>query len=221
MIPFALTCRVPLGVVAARLDEISIDGILAYVTVKRMLGETFYDPGHETVEPALPLARHEHASGWYWHASSAQGGVEMRDIHYWHRRFREQHSTLIDFAGKRGKVITEGGPMRDMRGALTVLYPETLTWFLLGDPDAVWAMVQEIPYIGKMRGQGQGRCHWDEPAPLEEDWSVWRGGELMRPIPAEEATEVGGDFDYEYRGLRPPYHDVAQRRLCAVRGRAA
>lgn len=220
MIPFAISTRVPGGVCATRLADLQLDAMLAYVVLRTQLGEDFWAPNEPLIEAELPLARREYGGDWYWCCSAAQGQIETRDIHYWHRRFNEDEAHRIDFAGRRGKIITEGGPMRDHRGARSVLYPGSLTWYLLGNPEAVWELVQDLPFIGKGHSQGEGRAWWSKPVLLDEDRSVWDGNRLVRPIPAGEALEAGRAFDFEYRTLRPPYWDVRTKQLCAVNGYA-
>lgn len=220
-VPFSISCRVPGGVAATRLEDISLDGPLAYVQCQRDLGEEFWLSENALHEPELPLARRGTGGTWYWAASRAQGAVQEYDVHYWHRRFNADHDRFINFDNRRGKITTEGGPMRDMRVGVSILYPEVLTWYAYGDPAAVREMLQRIRFIGKHPGMGMGRCHWEEPVLLTEDRSVWSDGHLMRPVPAAEVASLpGGHFEFEYRGLRPPYWDPTTQELCAVRGYA-
>jgi len=64
---------------------------------------------------------------------------------------------------------------------------KTITFYVRGDMEEVKRLLENyIFYLGKKGSQGFGQVGKWEFEEIEEDWSIWKDGKLMRPIPAEE-----------------------------------
>jgi CRISPR type IV-associated protein Csf3 len=122
---------------------------------------------------------------------------------YWNKRFDSRYADLVDFGGRRGKVIIEKGPYKAYH--MPIFYRAALwvEWYCVGDKAAIEYLLSTVTHIGKKTSQGWGRVIRWEIESWPEDWSVWRGDRLMRGIPVED---VGGKpFRLLYYGIRPSY----------------
>ena len=174
----------------------------------------------------LPLATWGHglAHGLWVYASSAAVADEPWefDTAFWTRRTDSaQVVDFVDGGELPARIETGKGPYKGFHQALPLIVTAGLTWHVCGDLAKIEALLNEAPYIGKKRSQGYGRVKRWSVEKETLDCSVWRGNELMRPVPATLLTLSGveGEFDYGYYSFRPPYHDARNLTLCAMRGR--
>ena len=176
----------------------------------------------------LPLAVWGHGLShrlWVYASSAAAPDDPWEfDTVYWTRR--TDSAQVVDFVDEEdlpARIETGKGPYKAFHQALPLIVTAGLTWHVCGDLAKIEGLLNEAPYIGKKRSQGYGRVkRWVVEAETL-DCSVWRGDDLMRPVPAALLNLAGveGEFDYGYYGFRPPYHDARNLTLCAVRGRRA
>lgn len=209
--PFNVTAHVAGSIALARPEDLALDGILTTQILRRYYGNDFYtlpDPKEHLVFARLPLqmrgrpsmsieqaetghvlwdvATHsKEDSLWYWACSRARIDVKARDTHHWNKRFDTQPalSDHIDFNGRVEKIIIEQGQYKAYHMPLSTLVCDKVVWYVYGDIEQVASLLQGISGIGKKRVQGEGAVLRWEVEPCAEDWSEWRDGELMRPIP--------------------------------------
>lgn len=206
--PLRVTAHLMTGVVTDR--WLPLDGVLLYEFCRREYGaQAFTIPGGDAVDapgPTLPIAT-VNGERWYYRCSWAQPqpwwAAEGKD--YWNKRFDMGFVELVDFAGKRGRVLIEKGQFKSYHMPVFYYAASQIEWYCVGDMAAIADLLAPVTHIGKKRSQGWGRVTRWTVDPWPEDWSVRRDGILTRGIPAVDA----GDFDpsnVKLWGYRPPYY---------------
>ncbi len=244
MQPLAITAYVAGSIALARPEDLALDGILAYQVLRRHFGEDFYslpDPKETLYFARLPLemrglpdARidalktgdiwidkaHQDSSMWYWSCSSAQIEVKARDTQHWNKRFDAQPalSDSIDFAGRVQKVIIEQGRYKSYHMPLPTLVCDKVLWYAYGDMEAIAALWCDVAAIGKKRVQGNGAVLRWTIAPTLEDYSDWKDGKLMRPLPVIGDWTEMTPLDVQYIAYRAPQWHSANQAMCMVQG---
>lgn len=204
------------GVVGDR--YLPLDGILFYQSNRDRLGPQIATlPGYTFCQDTgvLPIdIVHPGQERWYYRCSWAQWSHDVEGRDYWNKRFDITYASLIDFHGRRGKVIVEKGRYKTYR--MPVFYRAALwvEWYCVGNRTEIEYLLSTVTHIGKKGVQGWGRVIRWEIEPLSEDWSVWRDGKLMRGIPIEDVSHQA--FKLEYYGIRPPYWNKANQMPLAI-----
>lgn len=188
-----------------------LDGILFYQACRDALGPQLAtlpggSPEKEDIEMPL-LIVHPGELDWYYACSWAQPQpwwlAEGRD--YWNKRSDTQYADLIDFKGKRGKIIIEQGRYKAFHMPIFYRVAKKIEWYCVGDPQELRFLLSTVTHIGKKRSQGWGRVIQWNIEPWAEDWSVWRDGKLTRGVPADDIAGKGM-FDFVHYGLRPSHY---------------
>lgn len=207
--PLKVTATLRCGVVANR--HLPLDGILLYAAMRERHGpQLLTTPGAVPdleMEP-LPLARLNEGPEWYYAASFAawpETMAEGRD--YWNKRFDQARSDLVDFAGRRGRVLVEQARYKSYHMPVFYRHALEVSWYVVGDGAELERLLAPMMHIGKKASQGWGRVIGWEIVPCSHDWSVRRAGRLMRSIPARDGILYG---------IRPPYWLPANQVPCRL-----
>lgn len=219
--PLKITAHLRVGVVT---DEwFPLDGILFYQASRLACGQQQYTkPGggvierkHNVSTPLLIINPGQ--SNWYYACSWAYPRPwwigEGRD--HWNKRFDSQFADAIDFKDRRGKVVIGSGQYKAYHMPIFYRATKTITWYCVGDGRRIAELLSTVTHIGKKAAQGWGRVIRWEIEPIQDDFSIWKEGELMRGIPAEEATGRGL-FPLANYGLRPSYYRKKNQALLAM-----
>jgi len=190
-----------------------LDGILLYQAHRDKLGpQVVTIPGEYSCNgvSTLPLGIvHPGRRNWYYQCSWAQWSHDVEGKDHWNKRFDVQFAHLVDFQDRRGKVIIEQGRYKAYH--MPVFYRAALwvEWYCVGDKAEIEYLLSTVTNLGKKAVQGWGRVSRWQIETWPDDWSVWRGGELMRGVPFEDTREAGRPFDMTHYGIRPSYwkHD--------------
>lgn len=193
-----------------------LDGALFYQHVRRDLGaqqmttsglSPLAQPkGNEIKGGRLPIAI-VHAKDWYYRCSWAQWGPYVEGQDYWSKRFDQTHASLIDFRGRRGKIDIRLGAYKAYRMPMYYRSVLWVDWYCYANLDALSPLVHITTHLGKKTSQGWGRVLRWEIEPVDEDYSIWKEGKLMRGIPLyhlpkDKAPDRLGEY-----GIRPSYWD--------------
>lgn len=233
------------SIALARSEDISLDGLLAAQVLRKHFGADFYtlpDPKETLYFARLPLKMRgkpsigirtmqtggiwqqpakaiTDESYWYWACSSAQIAVKGRDTQYWNKRFDTQAtlSDHIDFGGKVQKILIEQGRYKAYHMPLPTLVCEKAVWYAYGDGVAIADLLLPISAVGKKRSAGNGSVIRWEIAEIAEDYSEWKGGHLMRPLPGPLAEGIT-PLDIQYIAYRAPQWHVSNQAMCVTAG---
>jgi len=210
--PLHITAHLRTGVVCDR--WLPLDGILLYQACRDALGpQTVTIPGGQAMQGVgtLPLGIvHPGRCNWYYQCSWAQPqpwwAGEGQD--HWNKRFDQGFAYLVDFQGRRGKVIIEQGRYKAYHMPLFYYATRQVEWYCIGDRTEIEYLLSTVTHLGKKASQGWGRVSRWQVEPRAEDLSVWRDDSLTRGIPVEDWQAVKGreTFDLMHYGIRPSYY---------------
>lgn len=192
-----------------------IDGILHAALLRETFGaEEVTIPGDMAQfgggHTGLPLKRIGLRQGepWFYAASFAEWSEpRVDDRSFWVKRFDIGQSDLIDFGGRVGSVLVASGRYKGYNMPVFVRHALCVRWYAVGSIERVRELLGGVTHIGKKGAQGWGRVNGWEVEPWEHDWSVWRGQQLMRAIPAAGGTLYG---------VRPPYWRASHQTPCRL-----
>lgn len=190
--------------------DMCLDSLIGRAVWFQALGPSAYDiPRAATpYDIPLPLKR----VGSVWSASSAQflHGRADRVTRY-RRRWCEEYE---DYAKLPKKLITFGFDFKDRDIPVPITATGQITWYACGDRAAIQSLLDSILYLGKRHGAGSGRISAWHVKPIPYDYSIWREGVLMRPVPLSEVD--GGKYDRGYCAYKNPYWHPANYAECAI-----
>ncbi len=215
--PLMITAQFRTGVVADR--WLPLDAILYAQACRRELGPQLVTiPGGDDPDVPIPVAViHPDTTYWYYACSWAQPQpwwvAKGRD--YWNKRFDSRFADLVDFGGRRGKVIIEQGKYKAYHMPIFYLVGHQAKWNCVGDKAEIEALLSTVTHVGKKRSQGWGRVIRWKVETWPENWSVWRDGQLTRGVPAGDVAGKGV-FDFLHYGLRPSYYRAQNQMLLAM-----
>lgn len=211
--PLRITARLQAPVVSDAF--LPIDGILYYYANQDAQGgQSVTLPGQRVgggPNVSMPLERRGDGARWYYAASFAQwDGTVARGTDHWSKRFDQAQAGLVDFGGKRGKVIVEQGAYKAYRMPLFTRHALAVSWYVVGDGAAIRRLLAHCTHIGKKHSQGYGAVlRWDVE-PWRADWSVrGPGGQLMRAVPSDAHGAM-------LTGFRPSYWLPQHQAPCLV-----
>jgi CRISPR type IV-associated protein Csf3 len=243
MQPLQITAHLAGSIAISRPEDISLDGLLAYQILRRHFGQDFYslpDPKEVLYFARLPLEMrgqplstiermqtgdvwYSHTSRdesfWYWACSTAQIVAQGRDTQYWNKRFDTQPnlSKHIDFGGRVEKVLIEQGRYKAYHMPLATMVTDRIVWYAVGDAEMIARLLSPITAIGKKHAQGQGHVLRWEVEPIAEDYSEWKDGRLMRPIPGPLVRNMH-PLDMQHIAFRAPQWHVLNQAMCVTKG---
>jgi CRISPR type IV-associated protein Csf3 len=198
-IPLRVTAHLQCGVISD--TYLPLDAILHYQHMREALGSQIVTvPGETTPHgdiPDMQIAKRGTRPDWYFAASFAQWGVATDGLDHWNKRFDQQHGHLVDFSGKRGKVIVEQGAYKAYHMPVAYRHALTVTWYLVADQAWVTRLLAQTTHLGKKASQGWGAVLRWQIEPWHADWSERDDtGRLMRAIPQPGGVRYG---------IRPSY----------------
>jgi hypothetical protein len=220
-----VTAHLQCGVVTD--ETLPLDSILYYYAMRDAFGpqELTVPGGHlkdvvplqvkspfKVINPGTPQ--------WFNAASFAQWStpcVEGDD--HWNKRFDQSQAHLIDFKGRRGRVIIEQSRYKSYHMPVYYRHALSVSWYVVADAERIRALLRFVTHIGKKPAQGWGAVLRWEVEPWRADWSVKDGdGRLMRAVPIG-SPEPGRVYErMMFVGFRPSYWDRRNQAMCCVPG---
>lgn len=161
---------------------------------------------------SVPLAKRGSKTGAWWYACSfaqPQPWWVTEGVDHWNKRFDASLADLVDFVGKRGRVIIEAGRYRAYHMPVYYRVARQVEWYCVGEPERLRYLLSTVTAIGKKRAYGWGRVREWRVEPWAEDWSEWRDGAPSRALPEHLIGKAGRRGRLGYYGLRPPYYGTA------------
>jgi CRISPR type IV-associated protein Csf3 len=159
-----------------------------------------------------PRLRDTAGNVWGWRASSVfadwkvMGRMEVRK-----RAPLDEHKRW----GSGYEVNTSAGRFKAHDLKLPSRFATELHWFAFGRPGPIQrVLTQHITAVGRKRGHGNGRVLSWTVEDWHEDWSVFVGDSLSRPMPQGFANGAA----IARAGIRPPYWHPSRQVVCALPG---
>lgn len=212
MIPIRVEARLA-GAICLPEGPIALDSLLMAAVALRDGLEPPASPA-ECREIEIPI---EQDRGVYL-ASSGVYAVDRREGAFTNQRF--PLSEAQDMGGPRlRRIQITAGKTKSYRLPREHLHlvDDRVTWFAIGDADAVRLLVAWLPYLGRKRAVGLGRVR-EWAVIICEAWDgfpVLRDGYPLRALPLDWPG-LAPDAERAYAVPSPPYWDHARRVECAV-----
>lgn len=216
MNPLTITAELISGIAHASPWTISLDGLLAsqlWADRKRATGTQHALSETNPPDLELPLAKcHANPQWWHWAATCGwpNNPTGTPEIRYWETHLDHRHCELAA-AELPQHLHDSSGRWKAFWMPLPVTVAESLTWRAVGDPEAIWALLEPIQSIGKKRSQGEGRVkRWlitvDDTLDHFSAGHLSPTGALARPCPPECLTSHAAAHGGEgYAAIRPPH----------------
>lgn len=200
-------------VIADPRGYLPLDAILYAIHVREVIGEpmlvscsneSIVKSGYDRRRP-LPIKKigyrqnWHHEQIWFYASSFAQWPDTIAyTTAFWTKRFdMHEGSALIDFQGRRGKIVTAEGPYKGYQMPVFARHAKEITWYVVGDSEEIRRLLRFANSIGKKPAQGWGAVREWLVEPWPHDWSVYGPQRrLMRALP-----QAGGIP----HGIRPSY----------------
>jgi CRISPR type IV-associated protein Csf3 len=207
--PIQVTAYLQCGVVTD--FHLPLDGVLLFQAMRERYGPQIVTvPGAITSAdlPRLPITTRGDGRDWYYAASFAQWGACADGADHWNKRFDQKHGRLVDFDGKRGKVIVEQGAYKAYHMPVAYRHALAVSWYLMADRAWIESVLRMVTHLGKKAAQGWGAVKAWNVTPWHADWSERdESGRLMRAVPQHGGVRYG---------IRPPYWLPAHQVPCVM-----
>ncbi len=200
----------------AAIDPIILDSIISAAKAKEILGEDFYTGENiagtrEQIESMLdPII--DKQFGVY--CTSIGIGDNREHVGSWSKRWDDKNDDIVAFRGRGKERIDIGsGFYKNYHMPLVLKSYKTITFYVRGDMAEIKRLLEKyIFYLGKKGSQGYGQIRRWEFEEIEKDYSLFKKGEIMRPIPAEQCEEyveqqmrLGKNINARQHPTIPPY----------------
>lgn len=215
MTPLRVTARL-LGPLSLPHGPLHLDGLLAWAEAQRRgLPPVGFAP---LVEIEIPVAREPR--GRFHLCSSSIAAFDGHEMRYVNRRFPIEQAQVMGDA-KLKRVHLGAGATKSYRIPHELAFAESdaLTWFAVGDAEAIRALLGHVTHLGKRRAVGRGRVAAWTVEPCDgwgEGFPVVRGGRALRPLPPDWPGLA--DPVLARACLSYPFWDRTRDEACAVPG---
>jgi CRISPR type IV-associated protein Csf3 len=209
------------------IDYLRIDGILAFFSLKELLGQDFFNLAGTAVDPVidapLPIEKGRTSKGlWWWHASFGLNSLHRDQITRWKKRWDDEHDDLVKFDGKKARVDHKAGFFKAYDMPLVLKNAAEVLFCVHGNMAEVERLLRGCKFVGKKRSQGYGEIKRISIEETQHDWSCWfvdnndRGADNRpsRAIPMDMETFNGGSAKFREMAYKPPYWHPANNAWC-------
>lgn len=192
--------------------------MLAYCVCRDILGNDFYDYQgcHDEVNENIPLPLEEKGKDFkYWAASNGLWcGIET--LSSWKKRFDTKYDDYIDFAKKQAKIRYKMGHFKAYDMPIVLHSALYIRFYVVGNKQEIERLLNcYLCGVGKKISQGWGWIKNIEVKQINNDYSCFYNGVVMRAIP-DVPSELKEGMRIEYTGYRPPYWLPGNQKMCLV-----
>jgi CRISPR type IV-associated protein Csf3 len=196
---------------------IFFDGIVSYLCMRDVLGESFWSlPSDHVVNLEnldIPL---EHTKDVY-HASVGILDNPVLKKTTVFKRFTDYEVNTLDDSVNKGRLRTNSGYYKDAMINLPAVVTDNITFYCKGDKQELTRLLKHLQYVGKKTAYGGGEVKDISITSINEDYSFLKEGKVMRPIPVGviDVPVVPGR-SWRKCTYKSPYWDGSQSRMCVV-----
>ena len=194
-----------------------LDSIISYLCLRDALGELFYCmPTEETIDTSLldlPLKRTidvYHSSVGVYPDNSRL----YRDTIY--KRFTDKETYKLSKKQQNGRIKINQGHFKDFMINLPILITDSVTFYCNGDKQELNRLLSHLTSVGKKTSIGGGRINKIRITETLEDYSFFKDGKIMRPIPSTMDVPVFEGMIFQQQPYKPPYWDKNNVCMCIV-----
>ena len=168
----------------------SIDSLLEYYWLEERNLLSPNPSPNDLIIADLPIEKGDISGAWYWKVSAPCYAIKAQTQDRFRKRWDYQESSL-NWGKRKPKWSTSEGAEKSYDLPVFLRHTERIDWFAVGNPDEVFKLLLRCSGIGKKRSYGYGQIAKWQVKEIDNDYHLWRNGELMRPIPAEEWVATG------------------------------
>lgn len=204
-------------------DFIILDSVIAAAIAKKIYGDEYYSGENiygskKEVDKCLSKVL-DKEYGVY--CTSIGLGDNKEYVSSWCKRWDDIHDDMVKFKGKsRHRVDIGSGIFKSYHMPIILKSYQTITFYVRGNMEKVKELLENfIYYLGKKSSQGYGKVRLWEFNEISKDYSVWKNGEPVRPIPGLECQEyikLSKDINLQQYAIIPPYWRQDNRKLCVM-----
>jgi len=214
--PFVATFEMSSPVCLAH-PWINGDALIASQLMRHILGDDFYTLPTKRVLPIndyleLPLEK----SYDVWHASASVFDIDDVFLTTIYKRFDSQNTDIVN--NRKKKIPLGAGFFKGCMIRQPYTPSRTIKFFFNGDMEMCSRLLQHVPALGKDRSRGFGVVKSLSVEPCSEDYSLFKDGIVMRPIPALDIKHMGIPEKSIRSNYKPPYWNHGKAVMCAVPG---
>lgn len=193
-----------------------LDSILSYLCLREALDDYFYILlSDEIVDISLleiPLKK----TGEVYHSSVGiyKNPKLYKDTIY--KRFTDKETFHLSKKQQKGRIKTNQGHFKDFMINLPILITDQITFYCNGDKNELKRLLGHLTHIGKKTSIGSGRIRNVHVCDVPEDYSFFKDGQVMRPIPAEMDIPIREGMRFEPQPYKSPYWDKNNVTMCIV-----
>lgn len=191
----------------ATIEPLILDSIISAAYAKDLLKSNYYQGENKHGDEFLVIKTlSKILDRKYDVFCTSQGIADSKEfVSSWVKRFNSSNADLIKFKGKgKQRVDIGGGPMKNYHMPIVLKSCKEITFYVRGDMQEVERLLTEqITYLGKKGSQGFGQIKEWEFEEIEEDYSIFKDDELMRPVPALHYEDE--KLIQQEHALTPPY----------------
>jgi CRISPR type IV-associated protein Csf3 len=192
----------------------SLDSLLEYLWLDERGLITPNPSASSLITADIPLEKGTIGTEWYWKVSSPCYAIKAQTQDRFRKRWDYQESSL-NWGKRKPKWSTSEGAEKSYDLPVFLRHTDRIDWFAVGDPVKVLSLLEKCSGIGKKRSYGYGQIAKWEVKPIENDYHLWRNGQLMRSIPTEGwATDVPHELAIMRWAWRPPGWLHANQTMC-------
>lgn len=155
--------------------------------------------------------------GRFYLASFSVMSINARDRRFINRRAPvEQYQTIGESKIRRVQITSGKNKSYRIPFEMSHAVDDVITWWCIGNADAIRELLTTALYLGKKRSVGMGRVErWGvDPCAIWDGFPVVRDGKPLRALPADwpglDAPRTA------FRTLSFPYWDHSAEVLCAI-----
>lgn len=193
------------------------DGIISYLCMREALGEEYWTlPSHETVDItmlSLPLKKTEDV----YHASIGIMNKPVLKRNTIYKRFTDKETYHLNKKLQTGKIRTNAGHFKDFMINLPLIVTDTIKFYCNGDKKHITHLLDNLTRIGKKTSIGGGHIKETNITETDADYSFYKDGYTLRPIPNQlDVLPVQPGDKWQRCTYKPPYWDTSRTSLCRV-----
>ncbi|MCD8633496.1 hypothetical protein LSE94_17550 [Clostridioides difficile] len=208
----------------AAIDDIILDSIISAAICKECFSEKYYSGKKKygtkkEIEKSLDLILDKNM-GVYCTSKAIGNNEEF--VSFWSKQF---NSKDIDFVKekKRGKprVSIASGHFKAYNNQINLKSYKTITFYVRGDKEKIKKLLKNnINFVGKKNSQGYGEILKYEFLDCDDNYSIFKDGKLMRPIPFREYMKlekpIAKENSLKELPIIPPYWRSDHKELCIL-----
>jgi hypothetical protein len=197
-----------------------LEGVLIYQLLSN-LGLAHPNPSLDQIKDCdqiirerLPIKRNsEHG---FYYCSNPVYCYKCEQQSRFRKRWSPDQDGNIKWGKRKAKFDTSQGAEKSYDLPLFLRVTPRIDWFCIGNPDEVKSLLDCVTGLGKKRSQGFGQvCQWDVTE-IDQDWSLVKDKELMKPVSGKVYSSLDLDRFYNVLkwGWKPPVWLPENQALC-------